>query len=172
MGLRALVEAVDLELEPVVAEVEDQVPLEQPRGLVGETTAAEVRMHRERAEVRDPAALVGDLEAHQPGRLPVELDHEAAELLRLRCERSISSSRPSRSRGRTTAMNGSTSSCVISSSRKSTSSGSARRIETAHGEGRCHRLARGKAHRAGTERDAAEDEHHPGQLLPRERLAE
>jgi len=35
MALCALVEAVDLELQPVVAEVVDQVPLEEARGLVG-----------------------------------------------------------------------------------------------------------------------------------------
>src|SRR5919197_1480043 len=83
VALRALVEAVDLELQPVVAEVVDQVPLEEARRLVGEAPAAEVGMHRERAEVGDPASAVRDLEAHQARALPVELDHEAAELLRL-----------------------------------------------------------------------------------------
>ena len=48
--LRALVEAVDDHLEPVVAEVEDQVPLEEARGLVGEAAAAEARVDREAAE--------------------------------------------------------------------------------------------------------------------------
>src|SRR5206468_831628 len=36
----------------------------------------------ERAEVRDAAAAVRDFEPHQAGGLPVDLDHEAAELLR------------------------------------------------------------------------------------------
>src|SRR5437764_2901871 len=79
---RALVEAVDLELQPVVAEVEE-VALEEPRRLVGKAPAAEARVHRERPEVRDPAALVGDLQAHQACRFSIQLDHEAAELLRL-----------------------------------------------------------------------------------------
>src|SRR6185312_11986026 len=81
--LGPLVEAVDLELQPVKAELVDQVLLEEARRLVGEPPAAEVGMHRQGAEVRDPAPRVRDLEAHQAGRLAVGLDHEAAELLRL-----------------------------------------------------------------------------------------
>src|SRR5690242_19271742 len=80
MALCAVVEAVDLELQPVVAEVVDQVPLEEARRLVGDLPPAEIRVHRQRAEVRDSAAAVADLEAHQAGGLAVDLDHEAAEL--------------------------------------------------------------------------------------------
>ena len=40
-------------------------------------------MDREPAELGDPAALVLDAEAHHAGRLAVDLDHEAAEVLRL-----------------------------------------------------------------------------------------
>src|SRR5439155_7418586 len=83
MALGALVEAVDLELEPVEAELEDQVPLEELRRPVGQPPAAKVGMHRERAQVGDPAAPVCDLEAHQARRLAVDLDHEAAELVGL-----------------------------------------------------------------------------------------
>ena len=49
---RALVEAVDLELEAVEAEVEDQVALEEPRRVVGEPAAPEVRVDRERRRGR------------------------------------------------------------------------------------------------------------------------
>src|SRR5919198_1694887 len=55
---RPLVEAVDLELQPVVVEVEEEVPVEHPRRLVRNTTTAEVRMHREPEQMRDPAAAV------------------------------------------------------------------------------------------------------------------
>ena len=60
LGVRdgALVEAVDLELEAVEAELAEQVALEEPRSLVGEPAAAEVGVDREPAEPRDPAALV------------------------------------------------------------------------------------------------------------------
>src|SRR5712691_3460629 len=53
---RTLVEAVALELEAVVVEVEDQVPLEQPRRLVSEPAPAEVRVEGEAAERGDAAA--------------------------------------------------------------------------------------------------------------------
>src|SRR6266536_1052917 len=84
----SLVEAVDLELEPVVAQLEEEVALEEARRPVREPPATEVGVDRQRAEVRDPAAAVGEVEAHQPRTVPVaavlDLDHEAAELLRLR----------------------------------------------------------------------------------------
>src|ERR687884_171647 len=86
---RPLVEAVDLELQPVVVEVEEEVPAEDARRLVGEPPPAELRMHREPEQVRDPAPAVRHLERHAPGALPararsvVDLDHEAPVLLRL-----------------------------------------------------------------------------------------
>ena len=83
MRARTLVEGVDLELEPVVAELGEQVPLEQARRLVGEPAAAKARVDREPLEPRDPAPLVRDVEAEHPGRLSVQLDHEAPEALRL-----------------------------------------------------------------------------------------
>src|SRR4051794_3586896 len=49
----ALVEGVDLELQPVVAELLEQEPLEQPRRLVGEPAAAKARMDREPLEPGD-----------------------------------------------------------------------------------------------------------------------
>src|ERR687888_2388752 len=55
---RPLVEAVDLELQPVVVEVEEEVPVEHPRRLVRHAATAEIGMHREPEQVRDPAAAV------------------------------------------------------------------------------------------------------------------
>src|SRR5437899_7111729 len=86
LGMRtgALVEGVDLELEPVVAELLEQMTLEQSRRLVGQPTAAKARVDREPLEPGDPARLVRDVEAEHPGRLSVQLDHEAPEAGRLR----------------------------------------------------------------------------------------
>jgi hypothetical protein len=81
--LRALVEAVDLELQPVEAEVADQVALERASGDVRDPVSTEVGVDGEPAEVGDPAADVGALEAHRPGALAVDLDDEDAERLRL-----------------------------------------------------------------------------------------
>ena len=86
MPLRALVEAVDLELEAVVAQLEQQL-LEQPGSRVREAPAAKVGVDGQPAEIGDPAASVRDLETHHPGGAPLallaDLDHEAAEVLRL-----------------------------------------------------------------------------------------
>ena len=65
-------------------ELEDQVPLEQARRVVGEPAAAEVGVDRERAEVRDPVALARELVPHGARALPVDADDEPAEPLRLR----------------------------------------------------------------------------------------
>ena len=59
-----LVEAVALELQPVEAEVVEQVTLQLPRRFVGDPTAAEIRMRRKTAKIRDLAALVRDVESH------------------------------------------------------------------------------------------------------------
>src|SRR5205823_3549257 len=80
---RAIVEAVDLQLEPVVAELLEEVALELARGLLADPPAAEARMDGEPAEARDPAAAVADLEPERPRRRAVDLDHEDAVLLRL-----------------------------------------------------------------------------------------
>src|SRR5712691_4794525 len=77
---RTIVEAVAGELEAVVAEVEEQVPLELPRSLVGDATPTERRMHGEAAEVRDPIRLAQLVEGHRPGALAVDLDDHAARL--------------------------------------------------------------------------------------------
>ena len=58
MPLRPLVEAVDLELDPVEAALVDQVALEEPRRVVGEPAAAEGGMDGEAADVDDPATPV------------------------------------------------------------------------------------------------------------------
>ena len=81
--LRALVEAVDLQLDPMEAELADQVVLQQAGGVVGEPAAAEAGMHGEPAHVRDPAAAVAELPAHRAGGLAVELDDEETAALRL-----------------------------------------------------------------------------------------
>src|SRR6266516_1754190 len=62
---RALVEGVDLELEPVQAEVDEQVPLELPGGVVRDSATAEVRVDGEPAQARDPRPGVRQLEAHR-----------------------------------------------------------------------------------------------------------
>src|SRR5437868_11181991 len=59
---RPLVEAVDLELQPVVVEVEEEVPVEHPRRLVGQTLPAKIGVHGEPIQMRDPAAAVLHLE--------------------------------------------------------------------------------------------------------------
>src|SRR3990170_1232802 len=81
--LRALVEPVDLELEPVEAELEEEVALDLPGGLDADLPPAEVGVHGEPAEARDPAPLVDSLEGHRAGRPPVNLDHQHAARLRL-----------------------------------------------------------------------------------------
>src|SRR3954468_17203967 len=80
---RTLVEGVDLELEPLVAEIEEHVPLELTCRFVGDATPSESRLDRQTFEPRDLRAAVCDLEAHRPRSLAVRLDHEPAEILRL-----------------------------------------------------------------------------------------
>src|SRR5437868_14810559 len=65
LGLRdrALVEAVDLQLDAVQVEVDEQVTLEHARRLVGEAAAAVARMNREPSCLRDAMALVQQPEA-------------------------------------------------------------------------------------------------------------
>src|SRR5205814_2232164 len=73
---RAFVEAVALELDPVVAELAEEKLDEQARRRVGEAPAAKARMDGEPLEPRDPAALVRDGEAEHPSRRPpVPLGH-------------------------------------------------------------------------------------------------
>ena len=86
MADRSLVEAVDLQLDPVVAALADQVVLEQARGVVGEVSTAEVRMDRDPADVRDPAADVPPLPEQRTGAVAVQLDDEQAALLRVALE--------------------------------------------------------------------------------------
>ena len=79
MPLRPLVEAVDLELDPVEPALVDQVALEEAGGGVGEPAAAEGRVDGEAADVDDRAAPVRQLPYHRARPLPVELDdHHAA----------------------------------------------------------------------------------------------
>src|SRR6266498_615843 len=76
---RALVERVALELEPMEAELEDQIPLEQPRGLVGDSPATETRVDGEPLDVGDPVVLAHLLVAHHPCPRAADPDDEAAE---------------------------------------------------------------------------------------------
>ena len=69
--LRALVEAVDLELEPVVAALADQVPLQEAGGVVGRRAAAEVGMDGEPAQRgRSGCAGSSRSQAIAPARSP------------------------------------------------------------------------------------------------------
>jgi hypothetical protein len=76
---RPLVERVDLELQAVVAELVDQVALQEPRGFVRDPPAAEARVDGEAADLRDPAALVDPFVPERAGALAVRLDHEPSE---------------------------------------------------------------------------------------------
>ena len=78
-----LVEAVALELEPVEAELEDEMAREDARGRVGEAASAKRRVDHEAVEMSDAAAPVRDRERHRARPLPVHLDHEAAVMLGL-----------------------------------------------------------------------------------------
>src|SRR5581483_4402803 len=84
---RPLVEAVALELEPVVAEDVEELPLEEPSGLVGQPAAAEIRVDRQPLALRDARVTAGDMEAERPCAAPrpvlLDLDHEASEVPRL-----------------------------------------------------------------------------------------
>ena len=81
MANGSLVEAVDLELDPVEATLADQVMLEQARGVVGEPAATEAGMDRDASDVRDPAADVRPPPEQRARTLSVELDHEQPALL-------------------------------------------------------------------------------------------
>ncbi len=83
MPERPLVEAVDLELHPMEAEVVDQVALEETRRLVRRSSSAKVGMDGEAAEIGNSAALVGAFEVHRPCAPAVHLDDEDAERIGL-----------------------------------------------------------------------------------------
>jgi phosphoribosylformylglycinamidine synthase II len=106
MPLRPLVEPVDLELEPVVAEILNEMALQVARRLVGHTLPAVVRMHCETLEVRDPRTAVLHLETHRARTSAVDLDHEAAVRGRIRlgsfdlgCNRLVVVRRPPAEKG-------------------------------------------------------------------------
>src|SRR6478672_6318621 len=63
--LRALVEALDLQLEAMEAQIADQMPLHQPGRLHTETPAAEAGIDGETAQIGDRRALVDQLEHHR-----------------------------------------------------------------------------------------------------------
>src|SRR3954468_10592160 len=66
----AVVEPVAGELEAVVAELEQQIPLQGARGFVGDPTPTKVGMDREPAEVRDPVDLASLVDPITPARSP------------------------------------------------------------------------------------------------------
>jgi hypothetical protein len=80
---RALVEAVDLQLDPVEPEVDQEVPLELAGRLVAETTTSEAGREREAAGLGDSVPLVDAVEGDGAGALAVDLDDEPAERLGL-----------------------------------------------------------------------------------------
>ena len=158
----------------MVVEVEDEVPHEQLGRRDGETAPAVVRVEHDRVEVRDPAPPVHDREGERAGRLSLHLDHEAAVVPRV-APPSAAPPRAARRgpRAETAAMNGSTSSCEASATRKSTSAfGRTPEQEALAGERRRHpcgvagagsrlRLSSTAAKAAGRarpERDAREDQ--------------
>jgi hypothetical protein len=71
----------------VEVEVDEQVALEEARRFVRELAAAIVGVDGEPAKVRDPVALVREVEGHRAGAAPrsvlLDLDHEPSGLLRL-----------------------------------------------------------------------------------------
>src|SRR4051812_42064389 len=78
---RALVEAIDLQLDPVEAEVVEQKPLEQACRLDADPPFAEARMNREPPGRDDPVLLADALERDAAGAFAVDLDHVPAEFL-------------------------------------------------------------------------------------------
>src|SRR5215210_8003326 len=73
---RPFVESVDLELQPVVAELVEEMPLKEPGGLVGNAPAAKGGMNCEPLQVCDLRPTVPELEAQHTRALAVHLDHE------------------------------------------------------------------------------------------------
>jgi hypothetical protein len=77
VSLRPFVETVDLELEPVVAEIPNEMALQQSGRVVGHALPTVVRMDCETLEVSNPRTAVLHLEAHYARTSTVHLDHEA-----------------------------------------------------------------------------------------------
>ncbi len=80
---RALVEPVDLHLDPMEAEVAEEVTLDRPSGLDADALPPEARVDREPADRGDPRAPVHALPGRRPRRFPVDLDDEHPERLGL-----------------------------------------------------------------------------------------
>src|SRR5439155_21322209 len=80
---RGVVEAVAGELEPVIAELAQQVALEQTRALVGDPTPAEGRMYGKDLELRDAVHVARLAKAHRPRALAVKIEDQSAEPLGL-----------------------------------------------------------------------------------------
>src|SRR5262249_2411737 len=82
----AFVEPVALDLEPVVGEVEKEVPLQEPRRPVRDAVAPERRMDSQAAEAGDPGAAIRLVEPENACEAPlavhVDLDDEAASFAR------------------------------------------------------------------------------------------
>ena len=156
-GARALVEAVDLELEPVEAELADQVVLEQAGGVVGDAAAAEGGVDGEAADVDDPAAAVRRSQPIAPAGSP---SSSITSRPPLAGSRSIARRfRPARSaRGRQEGTDG----LVGVEARRGTRGRLAgARIETSWPDGTV--VALRQAHGARGERDAGEDQRQPAE---------
>jgi hypothetical protein len=78
MAEGGLVEAVDLDLNSVVVEVEDEMTNEQPGRGGRKPSAAVGWLEHDRVEVGDAAPAVGDVECHRACGLPTDLDHESS----------------------------------------------------------------------------------------------
>ncbi len=125
------VEGIDLELEPVVAELLEQERLQEPGRLVADPPAAEARERGEPLEPRDATPVVHDVEADGADRLPVGLDHEAAEPTARRASARSPQAPPRGLDAVRGPRNGRTASSPTTSSRNSVSGGSARLSSTA-----------------------------------------
>lgn len=83
MGDGALVEAVDLDLQPVEAELAEHQALEGARDLVAELAAAKARIDREPAALDDAMTLVHDTVRGAADAFAVRLADEPPERVRL-----------------------------------------------------------------------------------------
>src|SRR5262249_1892189 len=79
----ALVERVDLQLDPVEPELDEHVALEHARRLITGPAAAEARVDRKAPDLGDAVPLAHESEADCACALAVDLDHESPVGIRL-----------------------------------------------------------------------------------------
>ena len=80
---RRFVEPVTRELEPVKAELEQEIALKQPSGLVGDAAATKVGMNCEHFELGDAVGFADRVVAHGAGARSVDFDDHAPKPRRL-----------------------------------------------------------------------------------------